>query len=47
MDNPKILVNCHVFDGRRGDVQRDQYILVRDGKIAEVGGWGRPRHAPA
>jgi imidazolonepropionase-like amidohydrolase len=40
MDNPKILVNCHVFDGHRADVQRDQYILVRDGKIAEVGAWG-------
>jgi imidazolonepropionase-like amidohydrolase len=40
MDNPKILVNCHVFDGRRADVQRDQYILVREGKIAEVGAWG-------
>jgi imidazolonepropionase-like amidohydrolase len=40
MGDPKILLNCHVFDGQDADVRRDQYILVRDGKIAELGPLG-------
>ena len=37
MGEAKVLVNCHVFDGRSPDVRRDQYVLVRDGKIAGIG----------
>jgi imidazolonepropionase-like amidohydrolase len=33
----KVLVNCHVFDGRGADVRRDQHVLVQDGKIARIG----------
>jgi imidazolonepropionase-like amidohydrolase len=35
MSDPKVLVNCHVFDGT--EVLRDQYVLVQDGKIAAMG----------
>ncbi len=37
MGAAKLLVNCHVFDGRHPGVRRDQEVLVRDGRIAEVG----------
>ena len=37
MGEAKVLVNCHVFDGRGTDVHRDQHVLVRDGKIAGIG----------
>ncbi len=37
MGDPKVLVNCHVFDGHSPGVLRDARILVRDGRIAEVG----------
>ncbi|HTS99177.1 MAG TPA: amidohydrolase family protein [Streptosporangiaceae bacterium] len=37
MGDPKVLVNCHVFDGHSPRVLRDTSILVRDGRIAEVG----------
>jgi imidazolonepropionase-like amidohydrolase len=40
MSDPKILLNCHVFDGQDADVRHDQYILVRDGKVAELGPLG-------
>jgi imidazolonepropionase-like amidohydrolase len=40
MDDLKILVNCHVVDTRGAGVQRDQYVLVRDGAIADVGPQG-------
>jgi imidazolonepropionase-like amidohydrolase len=33
----KVLVNCHVFDGRGADVLRDQHVLVQDGRIAGIG----------
>jgi imidazolonepropionase-like amidohydrolase len=37
MSETKILINCHVFDGLGDEVQRDRYILVRDGAIAGIG----------
>jgi imidazolonepropionase-like amidohydrolase len=37
MGDAKLLVNCHVFDGVQAGVQRDQYILVRDGEITQTG----------
>jgi imidazolonepropionase-like amidohydrolase len=37
MGEAKVLVNCHVFDGRGTDVRRDQHVLVQDGKIAGIG----------
>jgi imidazolonepropionase-like amidohydrolase len=37
MAEPKILVNCNVFDGCGHDLLRDRYILVRNGEIAEIG----------
>ncbi len=40
MGDPKILANCHVVDGHGAGVHRDQYVLVRDGKIAEMGPLG-------
>jgi len=40
MGEPKILVNCHVVDGHSAAVHRDRYVLVTDGKIAEIGPWG-------
>ncbi len=36
MPDTKILINCNVFDGRAG-VQRDRFILIRDGEIADIG----------
>jgi len=40
MPDPKVIVNCHVFDGCGAGVQRDRYVLVRDGEIAEIGAVG-------
>jgi imidazolonepropionase-like amidohydrolase len=37
MPDAKVLVNCNVFDGCGAGVQRDRYVLVRDGEIAEIG----------
>ena len=37
MGEAKVLVNCHVFDGRSPDVRRDQHVVVRDGNIASIG----------
>ncbi len=37
MGDSKLLVHGHVVDGIGADVRRDQYVLVRDGKIAEMG----------
>jgi imidazolonepropionase-like amidohydrolase len=37
MNEPKLLVHCHVFDGGQAEVRRDQYVLVRDGAIAGIG----------
>ena len=37
MGEAKVLINCHVFDGRSPDVHRDQYVVVRDGNIAGIG----------
>lgn len=33
----KLLTGCHVVDGRSPGVRRDQYILVRGGRIAGLG----------
>ena len=48
MGEAKVLVNCHVFDGRSPDVRRDQYVVVRDGNIAGIqrgaGGENALRH---
>jgi imidazolonepropionase-like amidohydrolase len=46
MPDTKILVNCNVIDGRNAGVQRDRYVLVRDGEITEIGPSGAaPRDA--
>jgi imidazolonepropionase-like amidohydrolase len=37
MADTKVLVDCHVFDGRAAGLLRDRYVLVRDGAIAGTG----------
>jgi imidazolonepropionase-like amidohydrolase len=37
MGGTKVLVNCHVFDGRGADLLRDRHVLIQDGKIAAIG----------
>src|SRR5579862_7592259 len=45
MGEAKVLVNCHVFDGRGTGVRRDQYVMVRDGRIAGIGPAGTAARA--
>ncbi len=37
MPDTKVLINCNVFDGSSPQVQRDRYVLVHRGEIAEIG----------